>query len=370
MKNNHPRNRTANLVVKVLVWVLAAIFVIAGAAWIFQKPILNAIAIKTIQQRFANQSQKYDDELYAGLAGSGAPFPDNNRVGPCIVVEAGDHLYIVDAGEGSARNIALMGFNMGKVNAILLTHFHSDHIADLGEMMLQRWAGGSNSKPVDVIGPEGVEKVVEGFNRAYELDAGYRVAHHGPETVPPSGAGGAARPFNLSAEEDASVVVINDGGVKVTAFKVNHAPVAPAVGYRFDYKGRSLVISGDTVPCQSLKKQSQGVDVLFHEALQPSMIKMINDQAGLSPSPSIAKIMADIPSYHTSPEDAAKIASEAGIKHLVLYHILPPLPPILTGMFLGDAPKYYNGPITVGCDGMIISLPAGGDKINIEQVLK
>jgi len=111
--------------------------------------------------------------LYAGLAGSGAPFPDNNRAGPCIVVKAGDHLYIVDAGEGSARNIALMGFQMGKIDAILLTHFHSDHIADLGVIMLQRWAGGSNAKPVDVIGPTGVETVVEGFKRAYSHDAGY-----------------------------------------------------------------------------------------------------------------------------------------------------------------------------------------------------
>jgi ribonuclease Z len=370
MKNTDTGKKNMRRLLKATIGGLSAIVIIALAATIFQKQILTAVGTKMIQQRFANQSQKHDDGLYAGLAGSGAPFPHHNRVGPCIVVKAGNHLSVVDAGEGSARNIALMGFQMGKIDAILLTHFHSDHIANLGEVMLQRWAGGSNAQPVDVIGPTGVETVVEGFNRAYSLDAGYRVAHHGSTTVPLSGAGGTARPFVLSAEEDASVVVIDHGGLRVTAFKVNHVPVSPAVGYRFDYKGRSLVISGDTMPCQSMKKQSRGVDVLFHEALQPSMIKMIRDQAGLSPSPSTAKIMADIPSYHTSPEDAAKIAQEAGVNHLVLYHILPPLPALLKGLFLGDSSKYYSGPITIGEDGMLFSLPVNNDRIYVRNLLK
>jgi ribonuclease Z len=351
--------------------IIAVIAVAALAAAIFSKQILTAMATNMVKQRFISQSVKWDDGLYAGLAGSGGPMPDASRAGPCTVVQAGDRLYIVDAGEGSARNVALMGFQIGKVDAILLTHFHSDHIADLGEFMLQRWAGGSNAKPVDVIGPNGVETVVEGFNQAYSLDDGYRVAHHGPAIVPPSGAGGTARPFSLSAEEDASVVVVDDGGLKITAFKVNHAPVSPAVGYRFDYKGRSLVISGDTVPTPSLKKQSEGVDVLVHDAMQVSMIKIVHDLAGYSPSPSLAKIMADIPSYHTTPEEAAKIASEAGVKQLVLYHISPPIPnPLLNNMFLGDAGKYYNGPITIGEDGLLVSLPAGSDRIGIKNILK
>jgi len=370
MKDNSLPKKNVPLAVKVLIWVLAAVFVMAGAAWIFQKPIFTAIAVKTIQERFAIQSQKLDDGLYAGLAGTGAPFPDVNRVGPCIVVAAGKHLYIVDCGDGAARNISLMGFQIGKVDAILLTHFHSDHIAGLGEMMLQRWANGSNASPVDVIGPEGVDEVVKGYNDAYKLDAEYRVAHHGAATVPQSGAGGTARPFNLSAGDDASTVVADEDGVRITAFKVNHAPVYPAVGYRFDYGGRSLVISGDTEPCDSLKKQSMGVDVLLHEALQDSLMKLINEQAAIAPSASTARITADIPSYHATPEDAARIAGEAGVRHLVLYHILPPLPQLLTGMFLGDSSKYYPGPITVGEDGMLISLPANSDKIYLKNLLK
>jgi ribonuclease Z len=370
MQSTTSNKKPMRRLLKATIWVASVVVIIVLTATVFQKQLLTIVATKIIQERFLIQSHKKDDGLYAGLAGTGAPFPDINRVGPCIVVQAGDHLYIIDAGQGSARNIGLMGFDIGKVDAILLTHFHSDHIADLGEMMLQRWGSGAHTKPVDVIGPKGVESVVEGFNHAYNLDAKYRVAHHGAATLPPSGAGGTARPFDLSAEENTSVVLVDEGGLKITAFQVNHAPVYPAVGYRFNYQGRSLVISGDTAPCPSLKKQSQGVDVLFHEALQPSMIKMIHDQTGLSPNPSLAKITLDISSYHTSPEEAAKIAQEAGIKHLVLYHILPPLPPVLNNMFLGDAAKYYNGPITLARDGLLISLPANSDKISINQMLK
>ena len=357
------------MVIAIIIVVIIA--VAALAAVIFSRPILTAMATNIIKQRFISQSEKWEDGLYAGLAGTAGPFPDIKRAGPCIVVLAGDHLYIVDAGQGAARNIALMGFQMGKVDAVLLTHFHSDHIADLGEIMMQRWVGGSNIKPLDVIGPAGVETIVAGFNQAYKLDDDYRVAHHGAATVPPSGAGGMARPFSLSSEEDASVVVIDDGGLKVTAFKVNHAPVSPAVGYRFDYKGRSVVISGDTVPCSSLKERSQGADILFQSALQPATVKLIHDQAGLSSMPSIAKITADIPGYHSSPEDAAKTASGAGVKQLVLYHITPPIPnPLLNNMYLGDAGKYYKGPITIGEDGMLFSLPANSGKMSVSNLLK
>ncbi len=357
------------MVIAIIIVVIIA--VAALAAVIFSKPILTAMATNIIKQRFISQSEKWEDGLYAGLAGTAGPFPDVKRAGPCIVVLAGDHLYVVDAGQGAPRNIALMGFQMGKVDAVLLTHFHSDHIADLGEIMMQRWVGGSNEKPLDIIGPPGVETIVAGFNQAYKLDDDYRVAHHGSETVPPSGAGGMARPFSLSSVEDASVVVIDDGGLKVTAFKVNHAPVSPAVGYRFDYKGRSLVISGDTLPCESLTKQARGVDILFQSALQPATVKLIHDQAGLSSMPSIGKITADIPSYHSSPEDAAKTASGAGVKQLVLYHITPPIPnPLLNNMYLGDAGKYYKGPITIGEDGMLFSLPANSGKMSVSNLLK
>jgi len=297
--------------------------------------------------------------------------PDINRAGPCIAVLAGEHFFIVDAGEGSARNVLLMNLPIRNAEAILLTHFHSDHIADLGEMELQRWAGGSNKTPIPVIGPTGVEGVVEGFNLAYQLDAGYRVAHHGPETMPPNGAGGIAEPFELSTEPNASVVVFDKDDVKITAFKVDHRPVVPAVGYRFDYKGRSVVISGDTVYSESLLGHAKGADVLLHEALSAVMVQLMNDASDLAASPSLRKVTHDIPSYHSTPEDAAKIAAAAGVKYLIYYHIIPPLPsPILKNLFLGNARNYYKGSITLGEDGMMIFLPADSRQIEIKKILK
>jgi ribonuclease Z len=166
-------------------------------------PVIKSFVKRVVRSAMDRRNVHFKDGLYAGLCGSGTPMPEIRRAGPCIAVLAGEHFFIVDAGQGSARNVLLMKFPIGKADAILLTHFHSDHIADLGEMELQRWAGGSNNSPVEVIGPKGVESVVEGFNLAYRLDAGYRVAHHGPETMPPSGAGGVAKPFELSSEPNA-----------------------------------------------------------------------------------------------------------------------------------------------------------------------
>lgn len=351
-------------------WVVVGACILAACLAIFYKPLTTAMLKRIIHHRLANLTYHFEDGLHAGLCGTGSPLADAKRAGPCIAVVAGKHLYIVDVGDGATKNINLMGFQAGRIDAVLLTHFHSDHIAGLGEVMLQRWAGGSNKIPLDIIGPVGVETVVEGFNKAYSLDTGYRIAHHGPEIMPPSGAGGIARPFQLGPEENASVVVVDKDGIKITAFKVDHRPVVPAVGYRFDYKGRSIVVSGDTVYSKSLLKHSKGADLLFHEALSPWMVKMIHEQANLYPFPSLQEVTAVIPSYHSSPEDAAKIANEAGVDHLVLYHIIPPLPsPLLNSLFLGDAKKYYKGPITMGVDGMLFSLPANSKKITLKKIL-
>lgn len=347
------------------------ILVLLLIAAVVARPLYRALTTHAVRQRLSHSTRHFQDGLYAFLAGSGSPLPDIKRAGPCVAVVAGRHLYIVDAGEGSAKNIALGGLPIGRADAILLTHFHSDHIADLGEMMLQRWAVGSNNRPVPVIGPRGAEQVVEGFNMAYGLDAGYRVAHHGPATLPPTGSGGVARPFDLGPEADASVVVVDEDNVRITAFKVDHRPAVPAVGYRFDYKGRSLVLSGDTVYSSSVLEHARGVDVLFHEALNRDMVKLIHDNADLSSSPSLKKITQDIPSYHSTPEEAAKIAGLAKVRHLIYYHIVPPLPnAIIRYMFPGNARSYYKGPITIGEDGMLVSLPADSDRIEIQNILK
>jgi ribonuclease Z len=159
-------------------------------------------------------------------------------------------------------------------------------------------------------------------------------------------------------------VVLDDKGLKVTAFRVNHAPVEPAVGYRFDYKGRSIVISGDTTKVPSVVAISKDVDILLHEALQPKLVGLLGDAFRNKKMDNLAHVMRDILTYHTTPEEAAQVASESGAKQLIFNHIVPPMP-VRFGYpaFVGDAAKFYKGPITVGEDGMLFSLPANSGEL-------
>jgi ribonuclease Z len=228
--------------------------------------------------------------------------------------------------------------------------------------MLKAWTGGARTEPLKIIGPEGVDSVVQGFNQAYSLDAGFRFAHHGPTVANLKGAGGTPETIKV-LDETKGTVVFQTGDLKVTAFLVDHRPVEPAFGYRFDYKGRSVVISGDTLPSESLRRQAEGVDLLLHDALQPEMLRIIS-QASITRSKVIAKVTTDILTYHTFPEEAARIARDADVRHLVLFHILPPTPmAFFNSAFLGDSKKYYQGPITVGVDGMLFSMPPNSTKI-------
>ncbi len=301
------------------------------------------------------------DGLHVALCGTGSPMADPTRAGPCTAVIAGRRLFVVDMGSGAARTFGAMGLPIGSVEALLLTHFHSDHIDGIGELMTLRWATGSRRTPLPVYGPTGVAAVVDGFNAAYVPDRGYRIAHHGAAVVPPTGHGLVARAFDAAGQ----VVVLDDGDLKVTAFPVDHRPVSPAVGYRFDYRGRSVVLSGDTAADTRVAVAAKGADLLIHEALNPAMVAAMGTALRAAGRDANAKVMADIPSYHASPSDAARIAAAAGVDMLVLTHIVPPLPTrLIQPYFLGDARRRFGGEVIVGRDGMLFSLPAGSDAIS------
>lgn len=347
--------------------------------------LVAGIAVKTQQARIGTNlferavsarvgrdvTATLPDGLHVALCGTGSPLPNPSRAGPCNVVIAGKHIFVVDIGEGGGRNINMMGIPAGKIEGVFLTHFHSDHIDGMGPLMLARWTGGTNIAPLPVHGATGVEEIVAGFNGVYRIDNGYRTGHHGPAIAPSTGAGIIAAPFTLpETDKGDSVVVLEQDGLKVTAIRVDHGPVKPAVGYRFDYKGRSIVISGDTSKSPALIAASKGADLLVHDALQPKLVKIMTAGLAKKGQDNMAQITRDILNYHASPEEAAEAAQEAGVKQLVLSHIVPSIPSkFFYPAFLGDAKSRFKGALVVGEDGMMFSLPAGKSEIKQTKLM-
>ena len=353
---------------RVVLSILLLLVLAAGAAYIFRAPLSVALAKKMVITRLStNPLETLPDGLHVGLCGAGSPMPDEKRGGPCTLVIAGKRLFVFDTGSSSVRNIGKMGFSHGNIEAIFLTHFHSDHIDGLGELMMQRWVSTGHSAPVPVYGPAGVEKVVGGFMQAYSQDQHYRAAHHGEATVPSSGFGGTALPFVMGP--DGRAVLLKEADLEISAFLVDHAPVHPAVGYRIVYKGRSVVLSGDTKKSAAVQREARDVDLLVHEAMSTPLMVLLQDGATQVGRPNVHKLMVDIVDYHSTPEEAAEVARDAKVRYLLLNHIAPPLPiPGMEKAFLGKAPDLYEGPIRVGADGDLISLPVGGRQVNASKL--
>lgn len=333
------------------------------AEWLFDRGVASALG--------DDPSAKMSDGLHVYMCGTGSPLPSESA-GPCIAVLAGQQAFVFDVGSGSIRNLMRMGFPMEKLQGAYLTHLHSDHIDGLGELLLQAWVAGGRNAPLPVSGPSGTTSVVNGFVVAYEIDRGLRIAHHGETVANPAGYGGAPTEIALHGGGPQKTLTVYDkDGVRITAILVDHAPVEPAYGYRVDYKGRAISISGDTIYSPSFVEGSKGVDVMIHEALDPEMVARMATALEARGQTRTAKIFRDIPSYHASPEDAARAAAEAGAKELVYYHMIPPLPTrVLHALWLGDARKNFSGQITVGDDGMRISLPVGGHEVRYSRAYR
>jgi len=302
------------------------------------------------------------DGLHLALCGAGGPMPAPNASGPCVAVVAGKQLFIVDAGTNGVRNLGRMGYRAGNIQGVFLTHFHSDHIDGLGEMGTLRWAAGDNDSPLPVYAARGVEKVVEGFNTVYAQDFVYRNEHHGDMVAPMKAAGLEARPFTKPPMGELELVY-EGGGLKVEALSVEHAPVETAVGYLFTYKDRTLLITGDTTKQENIRKFSEGIDLLVHEALAPNLLMMMHEAAKKTGDKIMAKIAVDVLDYHASPVEAAETARDAGVGHLLYYHIVPPLVvPGQKALWLNGAENIFTD-YTVGQDGVSFSLPANSDEI-------
>ena len=297
-----------------------------------------------------------DGQLHVVLCGTGSPLADANRAQACTAILAGSEFILVDTGSGSLRKVATNNLPVQNLSAVLLTHFHSDHIGDLGEAMMQSWVAGRTQK-LNVYGPPGVEKVVAGFSQAYSQDTDYRILHHGDAIVPRAASGAVAVSVKLKADTEAALV-FERNGLKVLAFKVNHDPVSPAYGYRFEYKGRVVVISGDTAKSENLAKHAAGADLLIHEVLAKNLLQFAAANFEKSGSKRRAKLASDITTYHTSPTEAAEIAASAKVETLVFTHLVPVPNAQTEPAFTRGVSEIFKGKVVLGTDGMRFDLPA------------
>jgi ribonuclease Z len=308
-----------------------------------------------------------DGKLNVVMCGTGSPLAAEGRAAACTAVLAGGHFFLVDVGPAAVHNLALWRMPLDRLDGVLLTHFHSDHMGDLGEAVTQSWIAGRTT-PLPVYGPTGVDRVVAGFKEAYALDRGYRTTHHDAANMPPEGGMLAARTAALPSPDEAAVVFEGDG-FRVTAFRVDHTPVSPAYGYRFDFGGRSVVVSGDTKPTDNLVRHSKGASILVAEALAARIIERVSRGIREGGNARLGKMSSDILDYHTSPAQAIEMARDAGVEALVLTHLVPaPQNRVLEWLFLRGTEGLWSGEVILARDGMLLSLPPNSSEFTLGEV--
>ena len=300
-----------------------------------------------------------EDTLKVVVCGSRSPLPSPGRAEACILVEAGDDIYIFDLGNGSMDNLTQYQVPWPNVKAVLITHMHSDHIADLPDAHLQSWIQGRDS-PLMVYGPEGINLVTKGFELAYSADYQYRNEHHGDDMLPMSIAG-----FNTIQIIDNQLIPNDTLGLEILPFVVDHYPVNSAFGFKISYKGRTVVISGDTIHDGSVLKYSKDVDLLVHSAIS---IDIVERMRGLAPIPQMDKILFDIQDYHTSIEEAGEIARDANVKHLLIYHSIPtPRNSLMERVFFRPIEGIFDN-YSLSDDGTRVIMPVDNNEIVIDKI--
>jgi ribonuclease BN (tRNA processing enzyme) len=270
------------------------------------------------------------------LGTGGGPRPRKLRSAPAQVIVANDIAYVVDCGDGVARQLVLAGVPLAELRHIFITHHHSDHNADYGNLILLAWTAGLRT-PVDTWGPPPIRKMTRLFLEANAYDIQARIADEG--RVP-------LAPLVHVHEVQSAGAVMRDENVSVTAALVHHPPVVPAFAYRFDAADRSIVISGDTTPSDNLIRLARDADVLVHEAMYPAALDRL--VAGVANATDLKR---SILSHHTSAEDAGRVAQAARVKTLVLSHLVPAEDPLLSDqMWIDAASTHFRGRVILGKD--------------------
>lgn len=293
-----------------------------------------------------SQSKARNDSLQANtvfikvtLLGTGTPQPIMDRFGPSILVQAGSETLLFDAGRGCLQRLRQINVDYDKMDALFLTHLHSDHIVGLPDLWLTGWLLSGRVIPLKVYGPKGTAEMTGNLEKAFAFDIRIRADDDKA----------AMEGSKLSAVDILQGIVYEKNGVKVIAFLVDHYPVVPAFGYRIEYKGHSVVLSGDTRYCENLITFSKGTDLLVHEVvIAPEIISKTDPKY-------------HIYAHHTTPEQAGKVFAQVKPKLAVYSHIVQ-----LYGRDVQELLKrtkaIYSGPVVSGEDLMSFSI---GDTVSV-----
>jgi ribonuclease BN (tRNA processing enzyme) len=270
------------------------------------------------------------------LGTGGGPRAKKHRMNSGQAIVAGGKIYVVDCGYGVTHQMVVAGLPLRQLRHVFVTHHHSDHDVELGPLLQLAWAAGLTTR-VDCWGPPPMQRMIRDYLRYEAYDLAIRVKDEGRVPLAPlihaHDLGGGGR-------------VLDDGHVQVTAAKVRHPPVDLALAYRFDAPDRSIVISGDTRPSADLVRLAKGADVLVHEA-------MLSEHVGelIQSLPDRERLLRSVLGHHTTAEQAGQIAAEAGVKLLVLSHLVPGEDPdVPDAKWIAAARRHYSGPIIVGRD--------------------
>ncbi|HKC26142.1 MAG TPA: MBL fold metallo-hydrolase [Thermoanaerobaculia bacterium] len=310
--------------------------------------VVALCAIAALSPASRSDAASPDAGLRVTLLGTGNPRPSFERFGPSILIEtASGRRVLLDAGRGATMRLWQVGGAelLASVDVVLLTHLHSDHVVGLPDVWLTGWLFGRKT-PLRVIGPRGTAELVEGLKRAYAFDV--KMRRDVDERLPGTGA-------ELVAEETGGGGVLDSGGLRVTAFAVDHGVVTPALGYRIDAGGRSAVFSGDTRPSEALVEAARGVDLLVHEVVSPEVERRV---AKIQGKERIERVIA----HHTTPEEAGRIFARAKPRLAVYSHIVPS--PATAADLVPPTRKTYAGPLVVGEDLVEIDV---GEKVTTKK---